>query len=54
LTTLKEFRERSNRKKAKKQVRADRAKLTKRRCKQFNKTRHNAQTCKDRVEEVSK
>jgi hypothetical protein len=53
LTTLKEFRARSDGKKAKKRVRADRAELTQRRCGQCNETGHNARTCKNNVEVVS-
>jgi hypothetical protein len=50
LTALKEFRARSNRKKAKKQVRAKGGELTQRRCRQCNQTRHNARTCKQAAE----
>ncbi|KAH6439371.1 hypothetical protein HBI59_145170 [Parastagonospora nodorum] len=49
-TTLKEFSARSNRKKAKKQVRASAGKPSQRRCGRCNKTRHNARTCKKAVE----
>jgi hypothetical protein len=54
LIALKEFGARSNRKKAKKQVRARGSKLSQRRCGQCNKTRHNAQTYKQDIEVVSK
>ena len=53
LTTLKEFGARSNRKKAKKRVRAKGGEPTQRRCGQCNQTGHNARTCKQDVEVVS-
>jgi hypothetical protein len=54
LTALKEFRARSDRKKAKKQVRAEGGKPTQRRCRQCNQTGHNARTCKQAAEVDSK
>jgi hypothetical protein len=54
LTVLKEFRARSNRKKAKKRVRADGGEPTQRRCRRCNQTGHNARTCKQDLEVVSK
>jgi hypothetical protein len=54
LTALKEFRARSNKKKVKKQVRAKGGEPTQRRCRQCNKTRHNARTCKQVAEVDSK
>jgi hypothetical protein len=54
LTALKEFRARSNRKKAKKQIRAKGGKPTQRHYRQYNQTRHNARTCKQAVEVDSK
>ena len=53
LTALTEFRARGDGKKAKKQVRADGAEPTQRRCGRCNQTGHNARTCKNEVEEVS-
>ncbi|KAH6497936.1 hypothetical protein HBI58_041530 [Parastagonospora nodorum] len=49
-TTLKEFGARSDRKKAKKQVRAGAGEPSQRRCRRYNKTGHNARTCKKAVE----
>jgi hypothetical protein len=54
LTTLKKFGARSNRKKAKKQVRAKGGEPTQRRCGRCNQTGHNARTCKQEVEVLSK
>jgi hypothetical protein len=54
LTALKEFRARSDGKKAKKQVRAEGGELTQRRCRQCNQTRYNARTCKQVAEVDSK
>jgi hypothetical protein len=53
LTTLKEFGARSDRKKAKKQVRAKGGEPTQRRCGRCNQTGHNARTCKQEVEVIS-
>ncbi|KAH5487729.1 hypothetical protein HBI31_142170 [Parastagonospora nodorum] len=53
-TTLKEFGARSNRKKAKKQVRAGAGEPSQRQCGQCNETGHNARTCKKAVEVDSK
>ena len=53
LTTLKEFGARSDRKKAKKQVRAVGGKPTQRRCGRCNQTGHNARTCKQDIEVLS-
>ncbi|KAH5791053.1 hypothetical protein HBI89_212980 [Parastagonospora nodorum] len=53
-TTLKEFSTRSNRKKAKKQVRAGAGEPSQRRCGRCNETGHNARTCKKAVEVDSK
>ena len=50
LSALQDFSARSNRKKLKKQVRAKVGEPSQRRYKQCNKTRHNARTCKNRVE----
>jgi hypothetical protein len=50
LTALKEFRARSDGKKAKKQMRAEGGEPTQRRCRQCNQTGHNARTCKQAVE----
>ncbi|KAH6417832.1 hypothetical protein HBI59_250890 [Parastagonospora nodorum] len=49
-TTLKEFGARSDRKKAKKQIRAGAGELSQRRCGRCNETGHNARTCKKAVE----
>jgi hypothetical protein len=54
LTALKEFRARSNRKKRKKRVRTKGGKLSQRRCGTCGEGGHNAQTCKNSVELVSK
>ena len=54
LTALKEFRARSDGKKAKKQVRAEVGEPSQRRCGRCNQTGHNARTCKQEVEVVSK
>jgi hypothetical protein len=54
LVALKEFRARSDRKKQKKRVRAKGGKPSQQRCRQCGKGGHNARTCKNRVEEVSK
>jgi hypothetical protein len=54
LTALKEFRARSNRKKRKKRVRAKGGKLLQRRCRTCGEGRHNARTCKNSIELVSK
>ena len=53
LATLKEFGVRSDGKKAKKRVRADKGEPTQRRCGRCSETGHNARTCKNDVEEVS-
>ena len=53
LAALKEFRARSNGKRAKKQVRAQEGKPAQRRCRRCSQTGHNARTCKINVEEVS-
>ena len=50
LAALIDFRARSDRKKAKKQVRAEVGKLSQRRCGRCNMTGHNARTCKQVVE----
>jgi hypothetical protein len=50
LTALKEFGARSDGKKPKKRVRAEGGEPTQRRCRQCNKTGHNARTCKQAVE----
>jgi hypothetical protein len=50
LTTLKEFGVRSDGKKAKKRVRAERGEPSQRRCGQCNKTGHNARTCTQAAE----
>jgi hypothetical protein len=54
LITLKEFRARSNRKKIKKRVRVKADKLSKRRYRCCNKTRHNARIYKQAIEVDSK
>jgi hypothetical protein len=54
LTALQEFGARSNSKKAKKQVRAEGGKPSQQRCRQCGEGRHNTQTCKNKVEAVSK
>ena len=46
LTTLKEFRARSNRKKAKKRVRVKAGKPSQQRCGRYGKAGHNARTCR--------
>jgi hypothetical protein len=53
LATLKEFRARSDRKKAKKRARGAEGEPTQRRCGRCNQTGHNARTCKKDVEVVS-
>jgi hypothetical protein len=53
LTTLKEFRSRSNRKKVKKRVRANKGELTQRRCGRCGEAGHNARTYKKDIEVVS-
>jgi len=53
LTTLKEFRARSDGKKAKKRVRAEGGEPTQRRCGRCNQAGHNARTCKQDTEVVS-
>ena len=53
LAALKEFGARSDRKKPKKQVRAQEGEPAQRRCRRCNQTGHNARTCKIDVEEVS-
>lgn len=52
LSTLREFGARSDGKKAKKRVRADKGYESVRRCKQCQETGHNSRTCKKRVEVV--
>ena len=54
LTTLKEFGARSDGKKAKKRVRAEGGEPTQRRCGRCNQAGHNARTCKQAAEVVSK
>jgi hypothetical protein len=54
LTALKEFRARSDRKKRKKRVRAKGGKPSQRRYRTCREGRYNVQTCKNRVELVSK
>ncbi|KAJ8106606.1 hypothetical protein OPT61_g9425 [Boeremia exigua] len=54
LAALKEFRARSDGKRAKKQMRAQEGEPSQRRCRRCNQTGHNARTCKVNVEEVSK
>jgi hypothetical protein len=54
LTALKEFRARSDRKKRKKRVRAKGGKPSQRRCRTCREGRHNARTCKNSIELVSK
>jgi hypothetical protein len=53
LTTLKEFRARSDRKKLKRRVRAKAGELSQRRCRRCSQTGHNARTCKQVVEVAS-
>jgi hypothetical protein len=53
LTALKEFDARSDGKKPKKRVRAERGEPSQRRCGTCGETRHNARTCKNNVEIVS-
>lgn len=53
LTALKEFGARSDGKKVKKRVRAERGEPSQRRCGRCRESGHNAQTCKNDVEEVS-
>ena len=53
LTALKEFRARSDRKKAKKKARADKSGQPSRRCRRCGEAGHNARTCKQAVEIVS-
>jgi hypothetical protein len=53
LTTLKEFGSRSDGKKAKKRVRADKGEPTQRRCGRCGEAGHNARTCKKDTEVVS-
>ena len=50
IATLEEFGARSDRKKSKKQVRAEVGEPSQRRCGRCNRTGHNARTCKNRVE----
>jgi hypothetical protein len=54
LTALKEFGARNNGKKAKKRARADEGSQRLRRCGRCSKAGHNARTCKQDVEVVSK
>jgi hypothetical protein len=54
LTTLKEFGARSDGKRGKKQVRAKGGEPSQRRCRRCGEGGHNARTCKNEVEEVSK
>ena len=54
LAALREFGARSDGKKQKKRVRAEGGELPQRRCRQCGEGGHNAQTCKNKVEEVSK
>jgi hypothetical protein len=54
LTALKEFRARSDGKKRKKRVRAEGGELSQRRCRTCGEGGHNARTCKNSVELVSK
>jgi hypothetical protein len=54
LTALKEFRARSDGKKRKKRVRAKGGKPSQRRCRTCGEGGHNARTCKNSVELVSK
>jgi hypothetical protein len=54
LTALKEFRARSDGKKRKKRVRAEGGKPSQRRCRTCGEGGHNARTCKNGVELVSK
>jgi hypothetical protein len=54
LTALKEFRARSDGKKRKKRVRAKGGKPSQRRCGTCGEGGHNARTCKNSVELVSK
>ena len=53
LAALQDFRVRSNRKKSKKQKRAEVGEPSQRRCGRCNGTGHNARTCKQVVEVVS-
>jgi hypothetical protein len=53
LTTLKEFRARSDGRKAKKRARADGGEPTQRRCGRCSEAGHNARTCKKDAEIVS-
>jgi hypothetical protein len=53
LTALREFRVRTDRKKAKKRVRAEGGEPSQRRCGRCNRTAHNACTCKQAVEVAS-
>jgi hypothetical protein len=53
LTALKEFGARSDGKKVKKQVRAERGEPSQRRCGRCRESGHDAQTCKNNIEEVS-
>ncbi len=54
LTALKEFGARGDGKKQKKRVRAEGGELFQRRCRRCGEGGHNARTCKNKVEEVSK
>jgi hypothetical protein len=54
LTTLKEFRARSNRKKAKKRARTNKGGQPLRRCRRCSEAGHNTRTCKQVIEIVSK
>jgi hypothetical protein len=54
LTTLKEFRARSDKKKVKKRVRVTEGKPSQRRCRRYGEAEHNARTCKQEVAVDSK
>ena len=53
LTTLKEFKARSNRKKAKKRLRVKVGESSQRRCRRYSEAGHNLRICKQDVVEVS-